>query len=82
MDLLTVKTIRYDEGESLTVYEDTLGHLTVGVSHKVMPTDNLHLRDVITKEHSMTMFLEDPTHEIRLLDPRHYDTIAPTGDQA
>ena len=70
MDLLTMKAIRDDEGESLTVYEDTLGHLTVGVGHKVLPIDNLHLGDVITKEHSMTMFLKGPAHEIRLLDLR------------
>ena len=35
MDILIMKQIRDDEGESLVVYEDTLGHLTVGVGHKV-----------------------------------------------
>lgn len=59
MDLQTMKAIREDEGESLAVYEDTLGHLTVGVGHKVLPSDNLQLGDVISAYRSKTLFLAD-----------------------
>ena len=59
MDLETMKTIREDEGISLTVYEDTTGHLTVGIGHKVLPEDNLRPGDEISHERATTMFLSD-----------------------
>ena len=59
MDLLTMQTIREDEGISLTVYEDTNGHLTVGIGHKVLPEDKLKLGDRISHERATTLFLKD-----------------------
>ena len=59
MQLLTMKTIREDEGESLTVYKDTLGHLTVGVGHKLSPEDKSKVGDVISPYLSKTLFLQD-----------------------
>ena len=71
MQLLTMKTIREDEGESLTVYKDTLGHLTVGVGHKLSPEDKSKVGDVISPYLSKTLFLADVrlanTHAHRLL---------------
>ena len=59
MDLLAMKTIREDEGMSLTVYEDTCGHLTVGHGHKVLLEDDLKLGDKISHERATTLFLKD-----------------------
>lgn len=59
MEISTMHTIHDDEGERLTVYEDTLGNLTVGIGHKVLPEDELGPGDKITAERSMTMFLAD-----------------------
>ena len=55
----TLQAIRKEEGKSLLVYKDTLGHLTVGVGHKVLPEDNLRLGESITEAKSSALFLAD-----------------------
>jgi lysozyme len=39
-----------DEDQKLVVYRDSLGYLTVGVGHLVLPTDKLLFGDTITEE--------------------------------
>ena len=48
-----------DEGERLDVYKDSLGILTVGTGHKVLPEDNLNLGDTITIERSRELLRAD-----------------------
>ena len=48
-----------DEGVRLAVYRDTLGNLTVGVGHLVLPEDSLHLGDTITEARCEELFNRD-----------------------
>jgi lysozyme len=48
-----------DEGVRLTVYRDTIGLLTVGVGHLVLPEDGLHLGDTITEARCEEFFNRD-----------------------
>lgn len=47
------------EGQRLDVYRDVAGHLTVGVGHKLLPQDNLHLDMTITQQHSDKLLRQD-----------------------
>jgi len=58
------KTLIKDEGQRLKVYEDSEGHLTVGVGHKVLPADNLKLGDTITQEQSDAFFEGDMVNAV------------------
>ena len=48
-----------DEGSKTTVYKDTEQHLTVGVGHKVLDSDNLKLGSVIDKDTLDRMLSDD-----------------------
>lgn len=48
-----------EEGRRNDVYKDTLGNLTVGIGHKVLPSDNLRLGDVISNDKVDQFFSED-----------------------
>lgn len=47
------------EGERLTVYRDSLGKLTVGIGHLVLPRDGLKYGDRITQTQSRAFFAKD-----------------------
>src|SRR5712692_3112753 len=51
--------LRDDEGERLTVYEDTRGFLTVGVGHLLTAKDTLKAGERITPEQTETFFQVD-----------------------
>ena len=53
------KTLNQDEGFELKVYEDTLGNLTVGRGHLVLPEDNLKLGDSISKDQAEVFYKKD-----------------------
>lgn len=53
------KYIKQHEGFVKTVYDDGNGFPTVGYGHKVVPTDDLKLRDTITDERADTFFGTD-----------------------
>lgn len=48
-----------DEGDRLKVYKDSLGYLTVGIGHKVVPADNLQLGDTISVSQRDAFFVHD-----------------------
>jgi len=43
-----INQLKFLEGEKFVVYVDKAGHKTVGVGHKVLPSDNLNIGDSIT----------------------------------
>lgn len=47
------------EGYRNDVYEDSLGYLTVGIGHKVIPSDNLKFGDRISNERIEKLFDQD-----------------------
>jgi len=47
------------EGLRKKVYKDSLGKLTVGIGHLVLPEDNLRLGDEISKERIEELFQKD-----------------------
>ena len=51
--------IKKFETYRLDVYDDGAGYLTVGYGHKVVPSDNLKLGDVITASRATTFFNAD-----------------------
>ena len=53
------KLIPLREGQSLKVYKDSLGKLTVGVGHLVLPKDKLKAGDSITPERMAAIFEAD-----------------------
>ncbi len=59
MDVRTALVIREDEGKRLKVYKDTLGNLTVGIGHLIVPVDELQLGDVISNKRCTSLFLAD-----------------------
>ena len=59
MNLDTAQAIRESEGKSLVVYEDTLGHATVGIGHLVDPADELVIGDAISEEQCTAFFMVD-----------------------
>jgi len=60
MDFELFKTqLREDEGVKTTVYKDTEKHLTVGVGHKVLDSDNLQLGSVIDEDTLDRMLSDD-----------------------
>ena len=59
MIFFTVRTIREEEGRSPRVYRDTLGNLTVGVGHRVVPADDLELGDEVSDERVEELFWAD-----------------------
>ena len=59
MNVRTAIVIREEEGKRLKVYEDTLGNLTVGIGHLVLPADELKLGDAISEERCTSLFLAD-----------------------
>jgi lysozyme len=59
MNLHTMDVICEEEGHSLAVYEDSLGHLTVGIGHKILPEDDLKMGDTIDDERELALFLAD-----------------------
>ena len=48
-----------EEGIRTTVYKDSLGFLTVGIGHKVVPADNLKLGDTISSARVNAFFNKD-----------------------
>ena len=58
--------LRIDEGERLRVYKDTKGHLTVGVGHKVLPEDALHLGDTISGSRCLLLLWADIAHAVEI----------------
>ena len=60
MDLNEIKSqLIIDEGMSLTAYEDTLGNLTVGIGHLVMPSDQIEEGQTITQDQCDSFFNKD-----------------------
>jgi lysozyme len=53
------KLMALREGCKNTVYKDTLGKLTVGIGHLVLPEDNLKLGDTISDERVDALFAKD-----------------------
>lgn len=51
-----------DEGYRGAVYRDTLGLLTVGIGHLVLPSDNLAYGQYVDKKRIMDMFEHDLLH--------------------
>lgn len=51
--------IEAEEGLRLDVYKDSRGYLTVGYGHKVLPSDNLKLGQVITLERAKKLYEGD-----------------------
>lgn len=51
--------IRLREGEVLNVYADTKNIPTCGIGHRVLPTDNLQLGDIITQAQCDAFFAVD-----------------------
>lgn len=49
------------EGRRNDVYRDSLGKLTVGIGHLVLPSDKLKLGDVISNERVEQLFIQDLT---------------------
>jgi GH24 family phage-related lysozyme (muramidase) len=47
------------EGRVLTAYIDTLGHLTVGIGHLVLPSDGIVLGQVLTDAEVDALFAKD-----------------------
>ncbi len=47
------------EGLSLQVYKDTLGNLTVGYGHKVLPSDDLASGDWINQDEADQLYAQD-----------------------
>ena len=47
------------EGEKFTVYLDQAGLPTVGVGHKVLPSDNLNVGDTITQQRIANLLARD-----------------------
>lgn len=43
-----IELLKFLEGEKFVVYFDKAGHKTVGVGHKILPSDNLNIGDSIT----------------------------------
>lgn len=68
MTITTLKEqLTREEGERLVVYLDSLGILTVGIGHKVLPRDNLKLGDRITPEREHALFEADVAEHSREL---------------
>lgn len=59
MDQLTI-----DEGKRLTVYQDSLGLLTVGIGHLILPSDVIPNGSTISEERCRQLFEHDLTHAI------------------
>jgi lysozyme len=60
MDLNKIKSqLMYDEGVKLYVYADSEGISTCGIGHEVLPSDNLHMGDVITQQSCDNFFSQD-----------------------
>ena len=57
--------LREDEGVKDTAYTDTEGHLTIGVGHKVLDTDNLKLGSVIDEGTLDRMLSSDASDAIK-----------------
>lgn len=53
------RDLEISEGRRRDVYTDHLGYLTVGIGHKVLPTDGLKKGDVITDARVDEFFAED-----------------------
>ena len=51
--------LKQHEGIKLKTYKDTLGNLTVGYGHKVLPEDNLKEGDYITQDMANSWFTRD-----------------------
>lgn len=56
--------LKIDEGVRLRVYADSLGKLTVGVGHLVLPADGLKAGDTITQERCDALFEADTARAI------------------
>jgi GH24 family phage-related lysozyme (muramidase) len=56
---LSKAEIKEKEGLRLEVYEDSLGHLTIGYGHLILPADGLKIGDTITKEKADAFFDSD-----------------------
>ena len=54
-----IEHLKLREGVRNKVYKDSLGKLTVGVGHLVLPKDNLKLGDVISDERVNAFLRED-----------------------
>lgn len=65
-DMLRADLIR-DEGESLTPYRDSLGHMTIGVGHFVRPGDGFMGRSYIARAESRAQLDRDIDEAIRQL---------------
>ena len=59
MILYAARVIRQEEGRVLKVYRDTLGNLTVGVGHLIVPVDNIVVGDEITEGRCRELFRRD-----------------------
>lgn len=66
-ELLKTSLLRY-EGSKLYVYKDTLGLLTVGVGHLVLPADNLKEGDKITQAQADAFLEKDIENAIKTLN--------------
>lgn len=65
MNEIVIKTQLFvDEGYRLNVYKDSLGILTVGIGHEVLPSDGLFLGDKITDERVQELFQHDFIHAV------------------
>ncbi len=53
------RDLEVSEGRRRDVYTDHLGFLTVGIGHKILPTDGLKKGDVITDARIDELFAED-----------------------
>ena len=58
IDTLKAMLTHY-EGERLTVYLGPQGHPTVGIGHKVVPSDRLRVGDTISQRRSNRFFVTD-----------------------
>lgn len=53
------KIVRQHEGFELKAYLDSQGILTVGIGHKVVPSDKIKLNDTITIARALSFFEKD-----------------------
>lgn len=51
-----------DEGYRATVYRDSVGNLTVGIGHLVLPSDNLAYGQYVSNDKIMDLFEHDLVH--------------------
>lgn len=53
------RQLEIDEGKVLTVYVDSLGNLTGGIGHKILPEDGLKEGDKITETQCADWLIDD-----------------------